>query len=152
MISATVQIIFAVELFWRTSSLTNVRSPRSCGSAISSRVTIHGPSGAEVSKFLPGPEGVLEAALRVRHGLAVAGGDVVRDRVAEDVVERALDRDVAAGLADDHGELDLVVQLAGDDRVVEHRARPGPITASGVLRKNSGSFWSTSGFSSRWSQ
>ncbi len=33
----------------------SVRSPSGCGSSISSRVTIHGPIGAHVSKFLPGP-------------------------------------------------------------------------------------------------
>ena len=52
--SRTFQIIIAVVLFWRSSSLTQVRSASFCGLPSSSVVTMQGPSGAEVSKFLPG--------------------------------------------------------------------------------------------------
>lgn len=38
---------------WRLTPLTASRSPRSCGSAISSAVTSHGPSGLKVSQDLP---------------------------------------------------------------------------------------------------
>ena len=52
---AQVQIIFPVVLLWRSSPLTQVRRSSACGSRISSAVTIAGPIGAQVSKFLPGP-------------------------------------------------------------------------------------------------
>ena len=42
----------------------------------------------------------------------------MRDGVAEDVVERVVARDVTAGAADDHRELDLPVDLFGD-RAIE---------------------------------
>ena len=53
--------------------------------------------------------------------LHVARRDVVDDGVAEDVVERALARDVAAGGADDDGKLDLVVDPGRDVRKDRHR-------------------------------
>ena len=83
--------------------------------------------------------------------LDVARGDVVEDDVAGDVVLGLLGREELAGLADDDGELELVVELVGhrlgvDDRVVgaddrvdvleehdprQHRVRP--VDALGLL-------------------
>src|SRR5215217_4880844 len=48
--------------------------------------------------------------------LDVAGGQVVPDGEAEDVVEGLGRADVAAGAADDRGQLELVVELAGVGR------------------------------------
>ena len=55
--------------------------------------------------------------------LDVAGGDVVEDRVARDVIRGLVGAEELAGLADDDGQLELVVELVGqvlgvDDRVV----------------------------------
>ena len=116
-----------------------------CGprrSATSRSVTIHGPSGQDVSKPLARAH-CPSAALRV------AGGDVVGAGVAEDHLADALARDVLADPADDDRELALVVHLVGerrqhhrvagaDDRGVgreEHqrgrRARRGPARRRG---------------------
>jgi hypothetical protein len=103
-----------------------------------------------VSKFFPGPRWYCQPP-EGWGDLPVASRDVVGHRVAEDVLECALGRNVAAGLADHDGELHLVVELLRHGRI-ETIASPGPITASGALRKNSESFGSTVGFSSRWSQ
>src|ERR1035437_9027811 len=52
---AAENVMLRVALFCRSSSLTYVRSLRVCGSGTSSAVTMYGPSGVEVSKFLPEP-------------------------------------------------------------------------------------------------
>ena len=103
----------------RVSPLTRSFIARSCGSGISSGVTIHGPSGQNVSIALQ-KEKTPRAHLAP---LDVARGDVVEDDVAGDVVHRLLRAEPLAGLADDHRELELVVELLGqvlriDDRLV----------------------------------
>ena len=62
-----------------------------------SGVEILALGGAELARHLP--------------HLGVAGGDVVEDRVAEDVAGRVGRLDVLAGLADDDGELELDVDM-----------------------------------------
>src|SRR5581483_10070016 len=46
--------------------------------------------------------------------LIIAHAAVDEDRVAGDVVERAFDRNMAAALADHHGELALVIEMVGE--------------------------------------
>ncbi len=56
--------------------------------------------------------------------LQVAGGDVVGDGVAEHVLVGAVLGDVAAGLADHHRQLDLIIEELCEARVEPHgRAR-----------------------------
>ena len=55
MSSAQVQIMFAVLLDCRNSPLMRDMTLSFCGSAISSAVTTHGPSGAPLSNALPEP-------------------------------------------------------------------------------------------------
>src|SRR5881628_2441890 len=87
--------------------LTHSLSSRTCGSGISVRSAMYGPTGAEV-----------------------AGAHVVDDRVAPDVVERPLLRHEARGAPDHDAELDLPVEHAGaagsQDRLarIEDRVRP----------------------------
>lgn len=50
---ATGKIWSAVVPSCRFSPFTHSRSPRACGSGTSSAVTSHGPSGLNVSQFLP---------------------------------------------------------------------------------------------------
>ena len=50
---STPKIMSAVVPSCRGSPLTQSRRPSACGSATSSAVTIHGPSGLNVSQFLP---------------------------------------------------------------------------------------------------
>ena len=54
--------------------------------------------------------------------LAVAPGHVEPDGVAEDVLERALDRDVAAALGERHHQLELEMDVLGAGRVGEGAA------------------------------
>ena len=75
--AAQSKIISLVDASWSSSSFTQVRMRRSCGSAISSAVTTQGPIGPWVSKLLP-------MRHRRRLELPVAHGDVVDDRVAGD--------------------------------------------------------------------
>ena len=105
--------------FCRTSPLTRSSMARWCGSGISSLVTIHGPIGQNVSMALRERE---DAGLHLA-ALDVAGGDVVEDHVAGDVVLGLVGAEELAALADDDGQLELVVELLGqalgvDDRVV----------------------------------
>ena len=104
---------------WRDSPLTRSSIARSCGSPISSGVTIHGPERAEgVDRLAEGEDAGLHLA-----PLDVPRRDVVEDHVAADVVLRFLRAEPLAGLADHDGELELVVELLGqvlgvDDRIV----------------------------------
>ena len=80
------------------------RSRGACGSPISSAVTSHGPIGQNVSSDLPrthwpSPNWMSRADTSFEAG------------VAEDVVERLVDRHVAGGPADHDRELRLVVDL-----------------------------------------
>ena len=82
---------------------------RVLGLGISSLVTMCGAERAE------GVEALAAGELAAAEGLValpVAAGDVVGAGVAEDVVEGLLARHVLGGLADDDGELALVVDLA----------------------------------------
>ncbi len=53
--------------------------------------------------------------------LDVARGDVVEDHVAADVVHRLLGPEPLPRLAQDHGELELVVELLGEVLGIDHR-------------------------------
>ena len=79
--SATPKTISVVDESCTISPFTRVRSASACGSGISSAVTTTGPSGQKLSKLLPRTHWPSRE-------LDVARGDVVGDRVAEDVVER----------------------------------------------------------------
>ena len=72
-------------------------------------------------EVLAGAEPILEPPLRVGNRLPVAGRHVVGDGIPEHVLERPLARDVAARLADDHRQFDLVIELLRDDGVEDHR-------------------------------
>ncbi len=108
-----------VEADCRSSPLMRVRSRSCCGSGISSAVTMHGPIGHAVSNALPRPDLVPGEALFVPAHLPLARRDVVCDGVTEDVLERALDRDVPSGLADHDRELGLGVELLRQSLVVD---------------------------------
>ena len=112
---ADIRLMFEV---CRTSPFTRSSIARSCGSPISSAVTIHGPSGQKVSIALQN-----EKTPPHLPALNVAGGDVVEDHVAGDVVHRLLRAEVLAVLPITTAELELVVELLGqvlgvDDRLV----------------------------------
>lgn len=49
--------------------------------------------------------------------LQIAGGEIVDDRIAENVIQRVAGSDVEASLSDDHSEFDLVVELFHDVRL-----------------------------------
>ena len=89
MSSAQLQIMFDVLLDCRSSPLTRDITLSFCGSAISSAVTMQGPSGAPRIERLAGAELVPGHALGRAPHLAVARGHVVDDGVAEHVLERA---------------------------------------------------------------
>ena len=92
---------------------------RSCGSSISSGVTIQGPIGPWVSKDFP----IVKVG---RAPLPVPHTDVVHDGEAGDDIEGAVDRHVAAAPADDESELSFVVDHVRDPGT--RSAAPGPIT------------------------
>ena len=79
------------------------------------------------------------AAHFLRLALQVAARHVEPDAVAEDVVERFLDRDVRAALADRDDHLDLVVQVFGHLRIRESSRRSCTIASAGFMKKNGGS-------------
>src|SRR5690606_29539415 len=70
--------------------------------------------------------------------LPVAGGDVVRAGVAQDVVERFGAGDVFAALADDDGELAFVIDLGGGARELDGVA--GILEGRGGLDEKDGAF------------
>ncbi len=85
----------------------------------------HGPKWAESVEALPTrPLTIAE--------LDVASGDVVGDRVAEDVVEGPCGWDIAHPPADDDGELNLPVDSFGE-RGVDHDRLLGADDARGEL-------------------
>ena len=83
--------------------------------------------------------------------LEVAPGDVVRDDVALDEVERVVDRDAARATADHDAELGLVVDLLARSRG-SGSARRSPISVFGHLAKSSGRSGSATPCSSAWSR
>ena len=118
-----------------------------------SRAAKPGPIGRNVSlplarshwpsPFSPSPEGRLVA-------LPVAGGDVVDDDVARDVVHRRRHRNATRPSADDDPELHLEIEgvralgpddrlAVGDDGVGELREEEGP---SGTSRPAPSATWS----------
>src|SRR6185503_13398251 len=100
---------------WRRSPLTRSSIRRSCGSPISSGVTIHGPSGQKVSIALQNektPERISRRWMSRR--------DVVEDHVARDVAGSLLGREPLPRLADHDGKLELVVELVGQVLGVDH--------------------------------
>jgi hypothetical protein len=70
--------------------------------------------------------------------LPVAGGDIVGAGVAEDVVEGVGARDVLAALADDDGELALVVDLRAGELARELDGVAGVLNRGGVLDEEDG--------------
>ena len=89
--------------------LSRRRMPSLWGSGISSGVTSTGPDGRERVEGLAGHPllaGLVE--------LPVASRDVVPDRVAADMLERPLARDVPPAPADHDDQLCLVVDLLAD--------------------------------------
>ena len=76
----------------------------------------------------------LEPLPAVPRALDVAHAHIVRDRVAEDVVERVALEDIAALPADHDRELHLVVELLGGRRGMAHR-RLGTDDRERVLRE-----------------
>ena len=103
----------------RVSPFTRSVIARSCGSGISSARDDPRAERAERVDRLAERE---DAASHLAP-LDVARGDVVEDDVAGDVVHRLLRAEPLAVLADDHRELELVVELLGqvlgiDDRLV----------------------------------
>ena len=102
-----------------------VRRRSCCGSGISSAVTMQGPSGADDLERLAPPHLVPGEALFVPAHLPLARGHVVDDGVAEDVVERALDRNMAPAFPDHDCELGFRVELPREALVVDDRvSRP----------------------------
>ena len=93
----------------RDSPFTRSSIARSCGSGISSAVTIQGPSGQNVSIALQKRE---DARAHLAP-LDVASRDVVEDHVAADVVGRLLRREPLPRLPQHDRELELVVELLG---------------------------------------
>ncbi len=71
--------------------------------------------------------------------LQVPRGDVVGDGVAEHVLIGPVLGDIAAGLADHHRQLDLIVQELGQALVQPHR-RAGGIDGGGGLGEDLGEF------------
>ncbi|MNV72146.1 hypothetical protein D3C71_1652120 [compost metagenome] len=64
-------------------------------------------------------EFVPSGAVGFAPNLSIARGDVVDDGVAEHMLERPLDRNVASRLADDDRQLCLAVQFASEDGVMD---------------------------------
>jgi len=71
--------------------------------------------------------------------LPVARGDVVRTRVAEDVVQCLVDGDVLTVFSDDDREFHLVVHLLGDARLNDRVQGPG--CACGRLQEYDRVLW-----------
>ena len=115
MSSAQLKIMSPVEPCCRTDPFTLSVISRLYGSGTSSAVVIHGPHGAWPSGHLPSSQSKNGAASRSgRSPVHRPRADVVDDRIARDVVERALDRDVLRPSADDDRELELPVDRRRD--------------------------------------
>ena len=115
-----------------TSPLSTVRIVRSLGFGMSSFVTSAGPSGQNVSNDLPRFH--CEPPLLICQSAAT---HVVRAGVAEHVVERLLLADVLRRLADDDGQLTLVVDgVALDDGNLDRIA--GVLNRRWILEEQDG--------------
>src|ERR1700758_1042764 len=85
------------------------------------------PQNVRVSDFIGGDDARAEGTVRIERFsehplrgflLPIANGDVVADRVTEDIVRGALCRDATALLADNDDELHFIVKLIRYDGLV----------------------------------
>ena len=112
-----------------SSPFTRVVRRRSSTGPSSSGVTTTGPSGQKVSKLLPR----VHCPSRELH---VAGRDVVRDGVAEDVVERVVLGDVPHAAPDHDRQLDLPVDSLGELRGRRRSGRTARSRSTGTSRRS----------------